>query len=175
MFYRIIFFTLFFLSIQLNANVLNGIKTFDAFFTQTIVNSTENKIIYTGKVYIKEPSKILWQYQTPVVKNVYILDNFAIVDEPELEQAIYTNLDKEINLLQLVQKAKKIDETNYTTTLYDVNYTIKIENDKIRSISYKDELENSVVIEFSKIKQNQVIRDDVFQFLPPDSYDIIRK
>ena len=163
------------LSINASANLLQNIKTFDASFTQTIVNGVNNKIVYTGKVYIKEPSKILWRYQTPIIKNVYILDTFAIVDEPELEQALYTTLDKEINLLKMVQEATKIDEQHYQTKLYDINYTINIQNNQIKSISYKDELENQVNITFTQIKQNTPIDNDLFEFLPPDHYDIIRK
>lgn len=49
----------------------------------------------------------MWKYKTPVVKNVYIENNMAIVDEPELEQAIFTTLENEINILKLLKEAKK--------------------------------------------------------------------
>lgn len=175
MFYKLIFSVMFCLSIQLSANVFSTIKSFQASFEQTITNSSKTTITYKGEIFIKDDSKILWRYKTPIVKNVYILDNFAIIDEPELEQAIYTSLDKEINLFKILQEAKQVDANHYQATLNDMRYTIKLIDNQITSISYKDELENSVSIHFSKITQNHEIDAELFQFFPPVSYDIIRK
>lgn len=175
MFYKLIFSVMFCLSIQLSANVFSTIKSFQASFEQTITNSSKTTITYKGEIFIKDDSKILWRYKTPIVKNVYILDNFAIIDEPELEQAIYTSLDKEINLFKILQEAKQVDANHYQATLNDMRYTIKLIDNQITSISYKDELENSVSIHFSKITQNHAIDAEIFQFFPPVSYDIIRK
>ncbi|MFA7092689.1 MAG: LolA-like outer membrane lipoprotein chaperone [Arcobacteraceae bacterium] len=175
MFYKLIFSVMFGLSIQLSANVFSTIKSFQASFEQTITNSSKTTITYKGEIFIKDDSKILWQYKTPIVKNVYILDNFAIIDEPELEQAIYTSLDKEINLFKILQEAKQVDTNHYQATLNDMSYTIKLINNQITTISYKDELENNVSIHFSNITQNHTIDAELFQFFPPASYDIIRK
>lgn len=175
MFYKLIFSTMFCLSVQLSANGLSTIKSFQASFEQTIINSSKTAIKYQGKIFIKDDSKILWKYEKPVVKNVYILDNFAIIDEPELEQAIYTSLDKEINMFKILQEAKEIDANTYEATLHSIKYTIKVINNQITNISYKDELENNVSIGFSQVIQNQDIDKELFQFFPPTSYDIIRK
>ncbi|MFX4155806.1 outer-membrane lipoprotein carrier protein LolA, partial [Aliarcobacter butzleri] len=76
---------------------------------QTITSNSSDVILYKGQVFIKSSGKILWKYKTPVEKNVYIDNNSAIVDEPELEQAIFTKLENEINIIQLLKDAKKID------------------------------------------------------------------
>ena len=34
---------------------------------------------------------------------MYINNDYAIVDEPELEQAIYTKLDSEINIIKTIK------------------------------------------------------------------------
>jgi outer membrane lipoprotein carrier protein len=175
MFYKLIFSLILCLSIQLSANVFNTIKSFQASFEQTITNSSKTTITYKGEIFIKDNSKILWKYKKPIVKNVYILDNFAIIDEPELEQAIYTSLDKEINLFKILQEAKQVDENHYQATLNDMQYTVKLINNQITAISYKDELENSVTINFTHVIQNLDIDAELFQFFPPTSYDIIRK
>ena len=175
MFYKLIFMTLFIICSNLVAQDIEEIKTFEAKFTQIIVNVTNKKIEYKGKIYIKEPSKILWKYESPIIKNVYIIKDFAIIDEPELEQAIFTSLKKEINIVKLLENAKKIKENTYLTSMYDVDYKIVIENSRIKSIQYKDEIENSITILFSDIIQNHDLDETIFKFKAPKGYDIIRK
>ncbi len=175
MFYKLNFMCLFFICSSLFATNLENMKTFEAEFSQIIINSSSKKIEYTGKIYIKEPSKIVWKYVTPIVKNVYIDKSFAIVDEPELEQAIFTSLKNEINIVKLLKNAKKIDEKNYTTTMYNTEYKITIENNRIKTIKYQDEIENDITIIFTNIKQNHEIDSKHFKFKPPFGYDIIRK
>ena len=90
MFYKLIISSMLLLSVCFASNDIKNLDTFKASFTQKIVSTSDNIIEYKGDVFIKKSGKILWQYKTPVVKNVYINDSFAVVDEPELEQAIFT-------------------------------------------------------------------------------------
>jgi len=166
---------MFIISSSWAAQEVEDIKTFEAKFTQTIINSSDKKIVYKGKIYIKDQTKIVWKYESPIIKNVYIDRDFAIIDEPELEQAIFTSLKKEINIVKLIKEAKKIEPNIYKTTMYDTDYTIQIENRRIKSVKYKDELENSIAIVFSDILQNHKIDESNFKFNPPIGYDIIRK
>jgi outer membrane lipoprotein carrier protein len=162
-------------SISLFSNDLLTLKSFQGAFTQTIVNSSGNTIEYKGELLVKNSNKIVWHYTKPIVKNVYILGDYAIVDEPELEQAIYTKLQKELNLFTLMQQAKHIENQTYETTLNDIVYTIVMQKNHIKSVSYKDELENSVKINFYDTQINHEIPEHKFQFFPPKHYDIIRK
>lgn len=176
MFYKI-FVSLIFSSFFLFASTdIKNLDSFEAKFTQIITSSSKNIIEYKGEVYIKKSGKILWKYKTPIVKNVYIDGTYAVVDEPELEQAILTQLDSEIDIIKLLNSSKKIDNNTYLTTVEDVKYTIKIsEDDKIEEIKYVDKLENSVVIKFLDVIQNGQISDNVFKFQIPSNYDIIKK
>ena len=117
------------------------------------------------------------EYETPVVKNVYINNDFAIVDEPELEQAIFTQLDSEINIIKLLNSSKKVNDNSYLTNIEDIDYLIKTskDDDKINFIKYKDKLENDVEIKFSNVVQNGEIADGIFKFTVPSNYDVIRK
>lgn len=117
----------------------------------------------------------MWKYKTPVVKNVYIENNMAIVDEPELEQAIFTTLENEINILKLLKEAKKIDNNNYVSTIDGTKYQISMSSNKIKKITYKDTLDNSVEIIFSNSVQDEPIDDNIFVFVAPSNYDLIRK
>ncbi len=175
MVYKLFFIFMFVVCSNLVAKEFDEIKTFEANFTQIIVNNSNKKIEYHGKIYIKDNSKIVWKYKSPIIKNVYIDKNFAIIDEPELEQAIFTSLNKEINIVKLLKDAKKIEENVYETSMYDTSYKITMQNRRIKSIKYKDEIENSIEIIFSNIKQNQKLDESIFKFQPPKGYDIIRK
>lgn len=175
MFYRLL---LIFISLFIASSASSNIKNLDTFygdFEQNIVSSSENKIEYKGKVFIKSSGKILWKYETPIIKNVYIDNTMAIVDEPELEQAIFTKLEDEINIIKLLKDAKKVDNENYISTIDGVKYSIKIKNDKIEKITYKDNLDNLVTINFSNVVINQEIDDEIFKFIVPSNYDVIRK
>ena len=175
MFYKIGLFLIGFTLIS-NASInIEKLDTFKSNFTQSIKSTTGKTIEYKGAVFIKKDGKILWKYKTPIIKNVYVLNSFAIIDEPELEQAIYTTLENEINIIELIKGSQKIDETTYLASIDEIDYMIFTENGKIDSISYTDKLDNKVLISFLKVKQNQNIDDDVFKFDIPDYYDIIRK
>ena len=108
---------------------------------------------------------------------MYINNDFAIVDEPELEQAIYTKLESEINIIKLLNSSKKVNDNSYVTKIEDVDYLIKTSktDDKINYIKYKDKLENDVEIKFSNVAQNSEISDEIFKFKVPEHYDVIRK
>ena len=177
MFYKLIFSSMLLLSVCFAANDIKNLDTFKASFTQKIVSTSDNIIEYKGNVFIKKSGKILWEYKTPIVKNVYINENFAVVDEPELEQAIYTELESEINIIKLLNTSKKIDNNTYNTNIDDVDYLIKTSktDNKIEFINYKDKLENKVEIQFSNVVQNGEISDDIFKFTVPEHYDNIRK
>lgn len=175
MFYRSILL-LFVLLGFLNANgeVLQ-IKSFKAKFNQSIKSINNNLINYEGEVFIRDDGKILWKYSSPIIKNVYILNDLAIVDEPELEQAIITTLEDEINIIKLLKDSKELKKDSFLSTIDDVDYLISVENSLIKNISYKDKLENDVSISFFEVTQNTQLEDEIFKFEIPKHYDIIRK
>jgi outer membrane lipoprotein carrier protein len=175
MFYRAVFIVMFALCVFSDASTLSNIKSFDANFEQKIINPSKKEIIYKGHLVLKEPGYILWQYKEPIVKTVYIVNDFAIIDEPELEQAILTKLKNEIDIFNLIKNAKEVSKNRFIADIYDVKYNLFTKDNKIEKIEYKDALENSVIITFSDVKQNIEVDDAIFKFLPPDNYDIIRK
>ncbi len=177
MFYKLVIAFMLFCVSSMASNDIRDLDSFKASFVQVITSNSQNKIEYKGEVFIKKSGKILWKYKTPVVKNVYINNDFAIVDEPELEQAIYTQLESEINIIKLLNGSKKVNENSYTTNIDDVDYLIKTSKDdnKISYIKYKDKLENDVEIKFTNVAQNGEIQDEIFKFVVPSNYDVIRK
>jgi len=177
MFYKLLISWVLMITLSNAAANIKDLDTFQGDFNQSIKSTSGKTIEYKGKVFIKNTGKILWKYKTPIEKNVYILNDFAIIDEPELEQAIYTQLQSEINIIKLLQSAKKLNENTYVATIDKVDYLIELSNNtnKIESIKYKDKLENNVTITFTNSQENKTIDDSIFKFQAPDYYDIIRK
>jgi len=151
------------------------IDTFQADFSQSIFNQSGKEIKYTGKVFLKKPFKILWEYSEPIQKNVYLIDNNVTIIEPDLEQAIFSKIDKEINILKIIQSGKEIAPNTYESILYNRPYQFLISNNQLSSIQYTDDVDNKIVINFSNISQNQPIKDAIYRFDIPSEYDIIRK
>ncbi len=176
MFYKIGLFLISFLIVS-NASIdIKNLDNFKSDFTQKIKSTNGKEISYEGKVFIRKDGKVLWQYKKPVIKNVYVSNNYVIVDEPELEQAIYTTLKSEINITKLLSKAKKSKDNHYIAMYQDTKYQITTENDKIiKKIEYKDKLDNNVTIDFENAEVNLDIDSSIFKFTAPTYYDIIRK
>ncbi len=168
-------FSFIFILFYANASDLKDIKSFQSSFTQSIVNNSGKEILYNGTIYIKEPAKVLWNYNDPIIKNVYILENKVTIIEPDLEQAIVSTLKEEINILDLLKNAVKISSYKYEASIYDKTYLLTIRNGILTQINYTDEIENKVTISFKNILQNRDMSDDIFDFRIPNDYDIIRK
>lgn len=157
------------------ANDFKEMKTFEASFTQKITNPSGNEVDYHGLIFIKEPNKIKWQYNDPIEKFVYIKKYTVTIIEPELEQIIVTNLNKEINIINLLKTAEKISNEEYKSNYNSIDYFLTLTNNQLQKISYKDEIDNDVVILFSDVKQDEQIDDKEFKFMIPDYYDVIKK
>ena len=164
--------------IMINIYIISFANIFDitnlqANFTQTIKNNSSSIISYKGTITFNK-NNILWHYNEPE-KNVYISSSRIIIDEPELEQAIISNINEELNLISMLKESKKINNTTYENTLNNIVYTIKIYKNKLQAIFYTDELGNKVSIIFTNVKININIDNSIFIFNAPSHYDIIRK
>jgi outer membrane lipoprotein carrier protein len=164
----------FFLANVLFGNILD-FKTLHTSFKQIVKNRSGNEIVYQGELKIKGNDKILWSYKIPIVKNVYINKNQVIIDEPELEQAITSTLNDELNIVKIINNSKKVSQNIYENTLEDTKYSIMIENNILKSISYKDELDNKIVILFTNFQRDVTLSDNIFLFTIPKNYDVIKK
>lgn len=176
MFYRVtLLLLLSTIFLQASIKEFQNLKTLQSKFIQTITSSSNTKIDYKGELFIKNSGKILWSYQEPVRKDVFVNGSEVIINEPDLEQAIITKLDKEIDMLKMLNEAKKIDENIYSSKIDNTEYKIVLKNGKIDKILYKDEIENSVEIKFIDTILDVEISDSKFIFNIPLGYDLIRK
>ena len=148
--------------------------TFKADFVQKIFKD-DKEITYKGKLLAKKPSFLLWSYTYPVSKKIYIVQNEVIIDEPELEQAIVTKTESQMDFFAILEKAIKIDNNTYQTTIEHVDYTLKFDKNHLSSIIYEDAFANLVEITFSHQQSDIKIPSEKFIFVSPDDYDMIYK
>ncbi len=148
-------------------------NTMSSEFKQTITNEENSKIIYKGNFYATSKAKALWVYKNPIHKKIYFSQNQVIIVEPELEQAIITNLQNTPNITEILKSAKNVDNNTYKTTYDDTKYIIHVKNGKIQRISYNDKLENKVTIELFNQTINTFLDDSLFKAVIPNDFDII--
>jgi len=168
-------FIYFFTPFVVFANPFNKIETFQANFTQSIINNSGKEIRYSGMMYAKRPYHIYWKYNNPIEKNVYLNKKEVVIIEPELEQVIVSELDQEINILELLKDATKISHGQYISKLHNTKYTILLRDEKLSRISYKDEIDNKVTIYFENSLQNNTLDNNIFKYTIPSEFDIIQK
>ncbi len=169
---RFLLFILFTM-ISLGALEIN-FTSFQGDFKQTITDEKGKSLIYSGKVKLKDNQRALWAYKKPIVKEVYFIEETVSIVESDLEQVIIKTLRDELDLAHIVKNANKIDNTHYEAESYSKKYLLTVKDKKIVKIEYKDEFENSSMIEFSHIILNEKIDDKVFSFIIPEEFDVIR-
>lgn len=149
-------------------------NSFTSKFDQTITDSSGKTIRYEGELWASKPQNALWVYHKPVQKSVYITNKNVVVLEPAIEQATLRSLDNDIDFLQIVSKAKKIDEEHYTATVKGQSYSILLKNDLLASIGYTDGFDNKVQIRFLSPVQNRPIDSSRFKPMIPTGYDVLQ-
>ncbi|CAM4045651.1 LolA-like outer membrane lipoprotein chaperone [Campylobacter armoricus] len=164
---------IFFIFFNLNIFALDlNFENFSSNFEQKISNKNSS-LIYKGDFIITQ-NKAFWNYTKPNKKQIYINNKEVVIIEPELEQAIYTQLQNLPNLQKIFKQAKKISQELYEAKYENTTYNIKIKNNQLENISYKDELENFIVIYFYNQQFNQKINSEIFIPKIPSHYDIIQ-
>ncbi|MBD3823074.1 MAG: outer-membrane lipoprotein carrier protein LolA [Epsilonproteobacteria bacterium] len=153
---------------------LSDINSFEADFEQVVKDDKDKVIGYKGTVIATKPQNALWNYTIPVDKMVYINSVNVTIIEPEIEQVMIKKIESDFNLFEMISHAKKSGPNSYVAQYHDSKFTIIVEKEKLKSIHYKDEFENSVDIYFYNQKQNQPI--DAKRFTPaiPVNYDILK-
>ncbi len=142
---------------------------FSSDFIQT-VSSKDSKINYSGH-FVLTQDKAFWSYEKPTKKEIYIDKNQVIIVEHDLEQVIFTSLDKIPKLSEIFKSAKQIGAKELEARYENTVYKIFLENDEIKSIQYKDAFENEISIAFLKQSKNTRIDESIFTPKIPKNYD----
>ena len=110
----------------------------------TQIVKSKNSTLSYSGHFILSKDQAYWSYDTPSKKEIYI------------------------------KKASLIDKDKLVAKYDNINYTIKLNQEQIQSISYKDEFENDVIINLNNQIKNPKINSDVFKAKIPQNYDIVR-
>ncbi len=140
-------------------------------FSQT-VQSDDAKISYGGD-FSATKEHAVWHYKTPAIKNIFFSFTKVVVIEPELEQAIITNIKETPNLTAILANAKPNKNGVYEASFDDVKYLIELKGDLPSKISYTDKMDNKVVINLSNVRKNAPVNEAIFKPAIPKNYDII--
>jgi outer membrane lipoprotein carrier protein len=143
-------------------------------FKQTVTNDQNRTLTYSGILHMKVPSHIVWEYQTPVVKKIYIAKKHVTVYEPDLLQATIFKSGKELNPITIFNESKQVDTTTRKVLFDKREIVIKHNKKEIESLHFLDEVENRVAIRFTHYNYTPTFNKDFFIFYPDSETDVIR-
>jgi outer membrane lipoprotein carrier protein len=183
------------LAVTLLSNQLKTMENLTARFQQQI---TDNRGVVLqeakGTLSVKRPKKFYWHTEQPyehlIVTDGTILWLHDIDLEQITRQSFSANLDKSPALLlsgeikQISQQysieilAQHQQEVSFkltplaTDSLFKI-LTISFNGKLLTAMTWQDGFDQANDIQFSNVKVNQAISDQLFQFVPPDGIDII--
>ena len=89
-------------------------RDLQADFTQsTMIEGFATPIVSSGRVYIKKPGRLRWDYLDPSVEQIYVVRNNVMIYVPEHQQVLVgklTHMAASQAPLQLLQGIAKLDE-----------------------------------------------------------------
>lgn len=157
-----------------------------------------------GKVWLQTPNKFKWRYLKPVEQLISANGQQIWVYDADLEQVtlkqqrnsqnpIYVLLSKEqteknysLQLQELSKEEKKLSKKDKADTIQWINMQPKRANEDVKQVwlgvlnttlavlKFKDQMDNTVVFEFSSVLRNPELQDDFFTFMVPKGVDVIR-
>lgn len=178
-------------------------KTADltAEFAQTTsVRGFASAIKSAGRVYLKRPGKLRWDYLEPTLEQIFVENDTVQFYIPEHKQVLNGQLSKMTNSqapLQLLQGIGRLDEHYLVALTPDgargsgglplLNLTlpdggpdqprIVVEVDAathfLRRVELHDVNGNVSIFTFSAIKANTGLKDDLFVFTVPKGVEVI--
>lgn len=127
--------------------------SFQAYFKQTITSDQKKKIIYQGRIDFSTPNHFKWRYSAPTKKEVCTDGVKLRVVDHDLEQVSIYMMDKGLDLPAILKSAKPHQKSIYIAKYQGKSYTIQVNSrQELSRIAYKDDLDNIVLIVFSRIR-----------------------
>jgi len=181
-------------------------KDMQADFSQkTKIEGFERPVTSAGKVYIKKPGRLRWDYLDPATEQIYVNQDDVKVYVPEHKQVLVgklTQMAASKAPLELLQGAAKLDESfeiepttgsnrgvggmplitlipkakehESTQNLQKIVLEVFPKTDFIRAVSLHEVGGNVAVFEFSNLKPNLGLGNEVFDFKTPSDVEVVR-
>ena len=181
-------------------------KDMQADFSQkTKIEGFERPVTSAGKVYIKKPGRLRWDYLDPATEQIYVNQDDVKVYVPEHKQVLVgklTQMAASKAPLELLQGAAKLDESfeiepttgsnrgvggmplitlipkakehESTQNLQKIVLEVFPKTYFIRAVSLHEVSGNVAVFEFSNLKPNLGLGNEVFDFKTPSDVEVVR-
>ncbi len=170
-----------------------NLKTFEADFTQTIVQGADQLQNTRGKLYIKSPDKFRLDYITPYVQ-IYVADGKKLWQyDEDLEQVIVKPQGQILaNSPIIVLSNTKNLQKNYTVESQgswdgqkwfllrpksaDTNFEqvrLAFKGKILSTMELKDSFGQFSRLKFQNVKINTTLANTLFIFQPPEGVDVI--
>ncbi len=173
----------------------SSIQDFTVSFTQRSSIKGFGEKVFEGKLYIKKPKMIRWDYFKPAKQNIFINGKTAILYIPDQKQAIKQNLSNHpdaepaLGLLSNIETWQNIfiiKGEDPTGDGFRINLTPKnmltvekvlVEIDKetflINKLTIFEKAGNKVSFNFSNINTNNGLKDKLFDFKIPKGIEVL--
>lgn len=181
-------------------------KDLQADFTQkTRIEGFERPVTSSGKVYIKKPGRLRWDYLDPANEEIYVNHDDVKVYVPEHKQVLVgklTQMAASKAPLELLQGAAKLDESfeieptagkergvggirlitlipkakdqESTRSLQRIVVEVFPKTYYIRTVSLHEISGNVATFEFSGLKPNLGLGNEVFDFKAPPDVEVVK-
>lgn len=181
-------------------------KDLQADFSQkTKIEGFERAVTSAGKVYIKKPGRLRWDYLDPATEQIYVNEEDVKVYVPEHKQVLVgklTQMAASKAPLELLQGAAKLDESfqieptmgkdrgaggmplitlipkakeqESTQNLQKIIVEVFPKTYFIRTVSLHEVSGNVAIFEFSNLKPNLGLGNEVFDFKTPSDAEVVR-
>ncbi|OQW33125.1 MAG: hypothetical protein A4E19_07220 [Nitrospira sp. SG-bin1] len=181
-------------------------KDLQADFSQkTKIEGFDRSVTSAGKVYIKKPGRLRWDYVDPATEQIYVNQDDVKMYVPEHKQVLVgklTQMAASKAPLELLQGAAKLDESfeieptpgkdrgvgglplitlipkakeqESTQNLQRIVVEVFPKTYFIRTVSLHEVSGNVAVFEFSNLKPNVGLGNEVFDFKAPPDAEIVR-
>lgn len=181
-------------------------KDMQADFSQkTKIEGFERPVTSAGKVYIKKPGRLRWDYLDPATEQIYVNQDDVKVYVPEHKQVLIgklTQMAASKAPLELLQGAAKLDESfeieptrgkdrgvggtplitlipkakeqESNQSLQKIVVEVFPKTYFIRTVSLHEISGNVAVFEFSNLKPNLGLGNEVFDLNAPSDVEVVR-
>jgi len=174
-------------------NYIRQLNSFSALFTQYTFNEDGSLLKESnGSLLYKKKSKYILEYNTPN-KIKFISDGqFITTYDKDLEQVIIQSFsDKINNNVFSIMTNEDLIKNKFNINSYVVNgnihfkfkpikedlknnvFLLIIKDSSIKKITFMNDLDQSVTMDFNNFKKNVVIKDSSFKIDIPDNFDVI--
>lgn len=175
------------------------------FSQKTKIEGFERPVTSSGKVYIKKPGRLRWDYLDPATEQIYVNQDDVKVYVPEHKQVLVgklTHMAASKAPLELLQGAAKLDESfeieptkgrergatglplltlipkgkehESTQNLQKIVVEVFPKTYYIRTVSLYEISGNVAIFEFSNLKPNLGLGNDVFDFKTPPDAEVMK-